>query len=341
MDKRKRIWKSLAISNRGRPMFARTLVTALAALAFAAAPAVHAQDKWPSKPVTVIVPFAAGGNTDVLGRIFAERLSARLGQQFVIENKAGAGGVTGVAQALKATPDGYTIAVATGSGLAYNPVIMGDKMPYDVDKDVYFLYNMANQPNLLVVHPSVPAKTLPELVAWLKEKGETPYATSGIGSSQHLCGEALAQAAGVKLAAVAYRASNQIMQDLIGGQILLACDNFATAWEQVKGDKLRAIAVTSVQPYAVAPSIPTVASTYPGFDILALFGFVAPVATPKAITDKLIEELTAIGNEPETKKRLEGLGVEPSGLSGDAYKAFMRKQRDNIKPVVEKAGIKM
>jgi tripartite-type tricarboxylate transporter receptor subunit TctC len=322
-------------------MLTRLVAGFTLAFGIAAAAPLAAQDKWPSKPVTVVVPFAAGGNTDVLGRIFAERLSARLGQQFVIENKAGAGGVTGVAAALKAPPDGYTIAVATGSGLAYNPVIMGEKMPYDVEKDVAYLYNMANQPNLWVVHPSVPAKTLPELITWLKANGETPYATSGIGSSQHLCGEALAQAAGVKLSAVAYRASNQIMQDLIGGQIKLACDNFATAWEQAKAGTVRAIAVSSAKRYAVSPDVPAVAETYPGFDILAWFGWVASAQVPKPIIDKLIAELSAIGQEPDTKKRLEALGVEPSGLAGQAYADFARSQRAAIKPVVDKAGIKI
>jgi tripartite-type tricarboxylate transporter receptor subunit TctC len=299
-----------------------------------------AQDKWPSKPITLIVPFAAGGNTDTLARVFAERLSVRLGQQVIIDNRSGAGGITGVAAAMKAPADGYTLGIATASGIAYNPVIMGDKMPYDVEKDVAHLYNMANQPNLLVVHPSVPAKTLPELVAWLKQQGDTPYGTAGIGSSQHLCGELLAQVAGVKLSAVAYRASNQMLQDMIGGQVKLACDNFLTAYEQVKAGTLRAIAISSLNPYPMAPDVPTISSVYPGFDIIAMFGWVAPAATPKPIIDRLIAELTAVGREPEILKRLDMLGVEPSALSGDAYAAFTRAQRVAIKPVVEKSGIK-
>jgi tripartite-type tricarboxylate transporter receptor subunit TctC len=308
--------------------------------AFAVACPAGAQQPWPSKPITVIVPFGAGGNTDTLARVFADRLSVRLGQQVIIDNRAGAGGITGVAAALKAPPDGYTFGIATASGIAYNPVIMGDKMPYDVEKDVTHLYNMANQPNILVVHPSVPAKNLAELVAWLKTQGDTPYGTAGIGSSQHLCGELLAQQAGVKLSAVAYRASNQMLQDMIGGQVKLACDNFLTAYEQVKAGTLRAIAMSSLKPYPMAPDVPTISATYPGFDIIAMFGWVAPVATPKPIVDRIIAELTAIGNEPETKKRLDLLGVEPSGLAGNAYAAFTHAQRIAIKPVVEKAGIK-
>ena len=314
-------------------------VMGLSVLAAVSGSAV-AQEKWPAKPVTVIVPFAAGGNTDTLARVFADRLSTRLGQQFIIDNRAGAGGITGVAATLKSAPDGYTIGIATASGIAYNPVIMGEKMPYDVEKDVAYLYNMANQPNLLVVHPSVPAKTVPELVAWLKTQGETAYGTAGVGSSQHLCGELLAQVAGVKLAAVSYRASNQLMQDLLGGQIKLACDNFLTAYEQVKAGTIRAVAISSLKTYPMAPEVPTLSSFYPGFDIIAIFGWVAPAATPKPIVEKLIAELTAIGQEPEIKARLNLLGVEASALAGDAYASFARAQRIAIKPVVDKAGIK-
>jgi len=236
------------------------------AVVAASGAASFAQDAWPTKSVSVLVPFAAGGNTDVLARIFAERLSARLGQQFVIENRAGAGGTTGVVAMTKAAADGYTLGVATTAGLASNAVIMKDKLGYNTERDIAYLYNMATQPNLLVAHPSVPAKTLPELAAWLKANPKTPYATSGIGSSQHICGEMLAQQAGVEMSAVAYRASNLQMQDLIAGHIKLACDNFATAWEQVKAGNARAIAVGSPKRYSFSPDVPTFAETFPGFE---------------------------------------------------------------------------
>jgi tripartite-type tricarboxylate transporter receptor subunit TctC len=299
-----------------------------------------AQDKWPSKPVTVIVPFGAGGNTDVLARIYAERLSQRLGQQFVIENRAGAGGTTGIAAMVKATPDGYTIGVGTGSGLATNPVIMKEKLAYNAEKDIAYLHLMATQPNMLVVHPSVPAKTLKEFVDWLKANPDQAYATSGSGSSQHLCGEMLVQQAGVKLAAVAYRASNAQMQDLVGGQIKIACDNFSTAWEQAKSGNIRPLAVTSLKRYPFAPDVATFAEVFPGFEVLAWFGWIAPAGLPKDIVDKLTAELEAIGKEPEVRKRLETLTVEFSGLSGTAFADFAQKERTTLVPIVEKAGIK-
>ena len=303
--------------------------------------ATFAQDTWPTRPVVVMVPFAAGGNTDVLARIFAERLSARLGQQFLIENRAGAGGTTGVVVMTKAVADGYTLAVATTAGLASNAVIMKDKLGYSTERDIAYLYNMATQPNLLVAHPSVPAKTLPELIAWLKANPKTPYATSGIGSSQHICGEMLAQQAGVEMSAVAYRASNLQMQDLIAGHIKLACDNFSTAWEQVKAGNARAIAVGSPKRYSFSPDVPTFAETLPGFEVLSAFGWVGQASLDKAITAKIVAELSAVGQEPEVKKRLAGLGVESSGLSGEDFAAYMRTERQRLVPIVEKAGIQV
>lgn len=319
------------------------LLAALFGAALGVAAAVSgaaAQDNWPSRPVTVIVTFAAGGNADTLGRIFAERMSARFGQQFVIENRAGAGGTTGITAMTRAPADGYTVGVATASGYSYNAVIMKDKLPYTAEKDLAFLHLMATQPNLLVVHPSVPAKTLPEFIAWLKANPDQAYATSGIGSSQHLCGEMLIQQAGIKMNAVAYRASNQTMQDLVAGQIKIACDNFSSAWEQAKAGNVRAIAVTSPKRYPFAPDVPTFAETLPGFEVLATFGWIAPAGVPKPILDKLIAGLNAVAEEPDVKKRLEALSVQASGLSGESYAKQARDEKAAITPVIEKAGIK-
>ena len=181
-------------------ILARLAVAAMALGLMAGAAA--AQDKWPSRLVMVIVPFAAGGNTDVMARIFADHLTKRLGQQFVVENRSGAGGVTGLQAATRAAPDGYTIAVATSGPIAINPNADEGQDPLQVEKDFTHLYGMAAQPNVWLVHPSVPANTMAELIAWLKANPDTPYATSGPGTTQHLCGEMLAQAAGLKLTPV-------------------------------------------------------------------------------------------------------------------------------------------
>lgn len=320
-------------------LVARTV--ALAAIVGLFAGVAAAQDKWPSKPVTVIVPFAAGGNTDVMARIFAEQLGKRLGQQFVIENKAGAGGVTGLNSAFKAAPDGYTIAVGTSGGLAINPVLMKDKIPYNVDKDITYLYGMAATPNVFIVNPDVPAKTMPELIAWLKANPDTPYATSGIGTTQHICGEMLALQAGLKMAPVAYRASNQSLQDLIGGQIKLACDNFPVAWEQIQAGKLRAISITSLQPFPMSPNIETTAKTLPGFELMPAFGWVGPAGMPADITKKLIDELVAIGKIPEVRAAMEKFGVIMVEQAGPAYADALKKERSGYAVVIEKAGIKV
>lgn len=300
-----------------------------------------AQDKWPSKPITVVVPFAAGGNTDVMARIFAEHLSKKLGAQFVIENKAGAGGVTGLNAAAKAPPDGYTIAVGTSGGLGINPILTKDKIPYNVDKDFTYLYGMAAMPNIFIVNPSVPAKTMPELIAWLKANPGTPYATSGIGTTQHICGEMLALRANVKINAVAYRASNQSLQDLIGGQINLACDNFAAAWEQVQSGKLRVISITSLTQYPMAKDVELTAKTLPGFELMPAFGWVAPAGLPADITKKLVDGLVEVGKLPDVRTAMEKFGVLQTEQPGKAYEDALKKERAMYQDVIDKAGIKV
>jgi tripartite-type tricarboxylate transporter receptor subunit TctC len=299
-----------------------------------------AQTTWPTKPVTVIVPFAAGGNTDVMARIFADHLGKRLGHNFIIENRAGAGGVTGLNAVAKAAPDGYTIAVATSGGIAINPVLTKDKMPYDAAKDFTPLYGMAAMPNLLIVNPDVPAKTMPELVAWLKANPGTPYATSGVGSTQHFCGELLSLRAGVPMTPVPYRSSSQFLADVIGGQIRLACDNYATAWEQVQGGKVRAIAITSLAPYALAKDVDVVARTLPGFELLTVFGWVGPAGLPPDVARRITEEFTAVGKLPEVRAAMERFGVLQTELDGPAYAAALAKERAGYAELVEKAGIK-
>lgn len=259
----------------------------------------------------------------------------------MIENKAGAGGVTGLNAAVRSAPDGYTIAVGTSGGLAINPVLTKDKIPYNVEKDFTYLYGMAATPNVWIVNNDVPAKTMPELIAWLKANPDTPYATSGIGTTQHICGEMLALQAGLKMAPVAYRASNQSLQDLIGGQIKIACDNFPAAWEFIKAGKIRAVSITSLQPFPMAPNIETTAKTLPGFEMMPAFGWVGPANMPADITKKLIDELVAVGKLPEVREALTKFGVIMPDQAGQAYSDALRKERAGYQTVIEKAGIKV
>lgn len=303
-------------------------------------PAAAQAPAYPVRPVTVFVPFAAGGTADALGRIFAEGLSARLGQQFLIENRTGAGGNTGVAATARAAPDGYGLGVASVT-IAINPHVYKEKMPFDPVKDLKPLFLMATQPNVLVVHPSIPAKTLPELVAYLKANpGKESFATSGVGTSLHLCMELLMSQTGVSLPHVAYRSSNQVIQDVIAGHVKVACDNAASAVAQVKAGTVRGIGVSSQQRLDDLPDLPAIAETLPGFEALTWFGFVAPADLPAPIADKLVAELKAVGADPTVQSRLKQISAVPSTLAAGEFGAFIRSELAKWGPVVEKAGIK-
>lgn len=319
----------------------RSLIAIVAVVMTSSPEMAQAQDKWPSRPVTVIVPFAAGGNTDVMARIFSDQLGKRLGQQFVVENRAGAGGVTGLNVMTKAAADGYTVGVATTGGLVINPVLSKDKIPYKVEKDFTYLYGMAAMPNIWIVSPSVPVQNLQQLIAWLKANPGTPYATSGVGTTQHLCGEMLADAASLKMSPVSYRASNQSIQDLIGGQIQVACDNFSVAIEHVRGGKLRAVAITSPGRYPLAPDIQPTGDTLQGLEQMPAFGWVAPAGLPEAVAKRLTEELTAVGKLPEVRVAMEKFGVVQTELDGAAYADALAKERAAYARIIEKAGIKV
>lgn len=317
---------------------AAACLAAIAGLTAIAQPA-NAQ-QWPTRPVTVIVPFAAGGNTDVAARIFTDRLSQRLGQQFVVENKSGAGGSIGISAMAKASPDGYTLGVVTAGTLFILPHIYKDKLGYDGRKDIRPIAMVGTQPNMVIVHPSVPAKTVPEFIAYLKANPDKlSYGSSGIGTSQHLCMELIVQHTGAKLAHVPYRASNQIIQDLLGGQIQMTCDQFSTAYPQVQGGKANAIAVSSLDRYGFDPSIPALAETIPGLEVTWSAVFITPSNVPENIRNKLAAELIAITKEPAVIERLKALSVTPASLAGADLEKNISADYDKWKPIVERAKI--
>ncbi|MCA3564258.1 MAG: tripartite tricarboxylate transporter substrate binding protein [Methylocystis sp.] len=319
-------------------MFKRLLTLAGVAAALAG-PAI-AQGNWPDKPVTVIVPYAAGGNTDVAARIFTERLSARLGKPFLVENRSGAGGTIGITAMARSAPDGYTLATITAGNLYILPHIYRDKLGYDTFKDLKPLAMVATQPNFFVVHPSIPAGSPKEFIDHLKANpNKYSYGSSGIGTSQHLCMELLAQKTGVQVQHVPYRASNQIMQDLVGGQIQMSCDQISTALAQVKGGNAKGVAVSSTSRYAMAPEFPAMAETVPGIDVTWAAIFIAPAGLPKPIADKLIAELAAISKEPEVIEKLQKLTVTPVSVVGAELEAQIKADFETWKPIVESAKI--
>lgn len=312
----------------------------LAALATALAAPALAQSSWPEKPVTVIVPYAAGGNTDVAARIFTERLAARLGKPFLVENRSGAGGTIGITAMTRAPADGYTLATITAGNLYILPHIYRDKLGYDTFKDLKSLAMVATQPNFFVVHPSIPAGSPKEFIDHLKANpNKYSYGSSGVGTSQHLCMELLAQKTGVQVTHVPYRASNQIMQDLIGGQIQMSCDQISTALAQVKGGNAKGVAVSSTTRYAMAPEYPAMADTVPGIDVTWAAIFIAPAAIPQPIADKLVAELAAISKEPEVIEKLQKLTVTPVSVVGAELEKQIRADFETWKPIVESAKI--
>ncbi|CAN7242452.1 Bug family tripartite tricarboxylate transporter substrate binding protein [Bosea sp. LjRoot237] len=295
---------------------------------------------YPAKPVTVIIPFGAGGTTDVIGRIICEKLQQRLGKAFVIENRAGAGGNTGVAALAHAAPDGYTIGMTTVSTHGINPNLYKDKLPFRAIEDFEFLSLSSSQPNFLCIHPSLPAKTVPELIAYLKANpGKENFGSSGIGTSIHLCGELFMQLAGVKMQHVTYRSSAALVQDVVAGNVKLSFDNFTSPYPHYKAGTLRGLAVTTVDRAKIAPEIPPLAETLPGFDISSWNGFLAPKGTPKEICDSLTKEMQAILKDPGVVSRFEELGAAATPSTGAEAKAKSVAELAKFKDIIEKAGI--
>jgi tripartite-type tricarboxylate transporter receptor subunit TctC len=295
---------------------------------------------YPAKPVTVIIPFGAGGTTDVIGRIVCEKLHQRLGKAFVIENRAGAGGNTGVAALAHSAPDGYTIGMTTVSTHGINPNLYKERMPFKALEDFEFLSLASSQPNFLCIHPSLPAKTVPELIAYLKANpGKENFGSSGIGTSIHLCGELFMQLAGAKMQHVTYRSSAALVQDLVAGNVKVSFDNFTSPYPHYKSGALRGLAVTTTERAKIAPEIPPLADALPGFDISSWNGFLAPKGMPKEICDKLVSEMQVVLKDPAVVSRFEELGAAATPSSAEQARAKSVAELAKFKDIIEKAGI--
>jgi tripartite-type tricarboxylate transporter receptor subunit TctC len=317
----------------------RTIIGALAVAASLAVPA-NAQE-WPSRQVNLIVPFSAGGTTDLFGRLLAQHMHAKFGQPFIVENRAGAGGNLGAGAVAKAAPDGYTFLVGTVSTHAINPFLYS-KLPYDTVKDFQPVSLIARLPNILVVHPSLPVKNVAELIAYLKANPDKlSYGSSGAGTSIHLAAELFKIKTGTTMTHVPFRSSGDIMNNLTGGHINLAFDNITLAWPQVKAGNLRALAVSSTERSAIAPDVPTVADTIPGFDATSWHGVFAPAGTPKAIVDKMAAEMKRILELPEVKDKLFELGAVASPMTPEDFVKFIDGERAKWADVVKASGARI
>jgi len=317
----------------------KTVRIALLAAMVCATSAV-AQDKWPSKPITYVVPFAAGGTTDVLARIIGQKLSVALGQPVVIDNRAGAGGNIGSDFVAKAAPDGYTILGGTISSHAINASLY-PKMPYDAVKSFVPITLIGTNPLVLIVPPSSKATTLKDLIAQAKAKPGMTFASAGNGTSQHLSGEMLKSAAGIDITHVPYKGSGPAIQDLMGAQVDMMFDTTVVAAPQIKAGKVRPLAVTSAKRLK-GFDIPTMTEAgLPGYEVTSWQGIFAPAGTPPAIVARLNTEIVKILNMPDVRERMETLGVEPVANTPEEFAAFQKGEIAKWAKVVKEGNVKI
>ena len=316
----------------------RVLVSILLSLA---ALGVQAQP-YPSKPIRYIVPFAPGGTTDILGRMVAAGLSSSLGQPVVVENKPGQAGSIGSTELARAAPDGYTIDDSTISSHAIN-VTLYPSLPYDPVKDFAPITMLATLPNMLIVHPSLNVSSVRELIALLKSNpNKYSFGSAGNGTSQHISGELFKIMTGTQMQHIPYKGSGPMIPDLLAGTIQLSFENITTAYPQVKGGRLKALAVTSSKRSFVAPDVPTMAEAgLAGYDISSWQAMYAPAATPREIVARLHAETAKILRTPENQKKLSELGLDAGGMSPEELLALMRSDIPRLGKVVRESGAKV
>ncbi len=304
-------------------------------------PEANAQDAYPSRPVRMMVSFAAGGPTDIVARVMSAKMSELLNQQFVVENRTGAGGNTGAAEIAKAPADGYNLLMATVSTHAINPHYY-KKIPYDALKDFTAVGQVGVTPILLVVHPSVPAKDAKELAALTKANpGKYTYGSSGVGSILHLCGEQFKTlAGGLDITHVPYRGSSALMKDLIGGQISMAFDATPSAGPQVESGAIRALGGGMLQRLRTLPNLPTMDEQgYKGFDCYTWNAILAPTDTPQPVLERLSGAVQTAMKDPAVFKRLQEVGVDPTpGRGPKEATAFMQAEFAKWGPIVKMSG---
>ena len=326
-------------------MLRRTLLQGLplaAATMPLAARLTWAQDAaadYPDKPVTIIVPFAAGGNTDAFARLVGERLDVVMGQRFIVDNKAGAGGNLGVGQLARAEPDGYTLGMGTVSTHAINPTLYKN-LPYDPATAFAPISLFVTLPNVLAVNPSIEASTVPELIELLKANPDKyTFASSGVGTSTHLAGELFMAKTGTKMSHVPYKSSGQVMLDVVAGHVDMAFDNIPTVAQQSKAGKVKALAVTSLERAPLLPDVPPMADFIPGFEATSWHGLFAPAGTPPEIVDKLSTAIQKIMHDPEMQAKFQGMGAKPIGSTPEEFAQFITAEREKWAQVIKDANI--
>jgi tripartite-type tricarboxylate transporter receptor subunit TctC len=303
-------------------------------------PAV-AQDAWPSRQVTLVVPFSAGGSADLIARLVAQHLQAKFGAPFVVENKGGAGGSLGAGYAAKAAPDGYTLFVGTVSTNAINPFLYGN-LPFNVERDFQPISRIVQLPNLMFVRSSLPVKNVPELIEYLKaNEGKVSHGSSGHGTSSHLSAVLFQIASGTKMIHVPFRSTTEELNSMMGGHIDVAIDSMTTAWPHAQSGTVRAIGVTTPQRSPAAPDVPAIGETLKGYEATGWQGLFAPAGTPRPIVDKIAVEVKRIFDTPDVAESLRKLGGEPSPTTPDEFAEFTRSERAKWQQVVKASGVKV
>jgi tripartite-type tricarboxylate transporter receptor subunit TctC len=296
---------------------------------------------WPAKPVRFVAPFPPGGPVDVLARLLGQKITEKSGQPVLVENRPGAAGNLGIDLVAKAPPDGNTLLHVPAGNITINATLIRD-MPFSWERDFVPVTMIATARNLLAVHPSVPAKTVQQLVAYAKANpGKLSYGSPGVGSGLHLSGELFRREAGIDIAHIAYKGTTQAMNDLIGGQLTMMFGALPTLMPQVKAGKLRALAVTSTQRAAAAPELPTIAeSGWPGVDVSSWYAIMAPAKTPPEVVAAIAEEVRRILGLPEVRQALDAQGLTPVGMRPAEFAVHIRRETAAWAKVIREANIK-
>ena len=321
----------------------RTLkwLSALAGAALFALTAPASAQPYPTKPIRFIVPFAPGGSTDTLARTIGQKLSDSMGQQVVIDNRSGGNGNIGMGIVAHAAPDGHTIVLGYIANLGIGPSLIAN-LPFDPVKDYAPITQLAVSPNIFVAHPSVPARSFKEFIAYAKANPrKINYASAAVASVGHLAGELLNTAAGIEMQHVPYKGSGQAVIDLLAGQVQVMFSGLSSVMPHVKGGKLRPLAMTGAQRSAAVPDVPTIAeSGFPGFEATAWYGVLAPAGTPKSVINRLHDEIVHVLKLPDVKERLENVGFELVGGTPEAFGAYIQSEIRKWAKVVKASGVK-
>jgi tripartite-type tricarboxylate transporter receptor subunit TctC len=296
--------------------------------------------QYPTKPVRIIVPFAPGGGSDFIGRFIAQKLTERLGQQFIVDNRPGAGGNLGAELALKSPADGYTLLLIAGS-YTVNPSLY--KLPFDSGNDISPIIQLSQGPFVVAVHPSVPAKTLKEFMDLAKKQPDKfSYASAGQGSITHLASELFLDMAGLKIVHVPYKGTGPALNDSIAGNVQLIFGSVSTTIQHIKSGRLRGLAVTTSKRISAVPELPTVAEAgVPGYDVILWHGLVGPKGIPKPIVDRLNSEAAQILKSKAMEELLAADGVTPAGGTPEQFQALIKSDIERWRKVVQRAGIKV